>query len=129
MQFKFNWALPFLCLFLAAFAANAQEAKPDKNPEFPGGMQAMMTYLGSNIKYPETARTAKAEGTVFVRFNVNTDGTLGDLNTLSKGPALHPDLVLEALRVIRSMPAWTPAEKDGKKVKAEMVLPVKFKLS
>lgn len=130
MQFNATRMLSILCFLMLVTTANAQETnvQPDKNPEFPGGMQAMMNYLGSNIKYPETARNAKAEGTVFIRFDVGVDGVLSNLNTINKGPALHPDLVLEAIRVIRSMPVWTPAEKDGKKVKSEMVLPVKFKL-
>lgn len=118
-------ALFFACLFTTA---HAQTPSVDKQPAFPGGVNAMMEFLGNNIKYPESARLAKAEATVFVRFTVDKDGRLGDFSTLNKGETPHPDLVLEALRVLKSMPIWTPGEKDGQAVKAEMVLPVKFKL-
>jgi len=123
-------------LFFAAFALFAlaplrsqTSPLPEKMPEFPGGIPALMAYMGNNLKYPETAQKEKAEGIVLIKFNVDPDGSITDLRTISKGETPRPDFVLEALRVVRSMPKWTPGEAGGKKVKAEIVLPVKFKLS
>jgi len=125
-----------MILLMFAFIANIASAQTkkveelDKAPQFPGGEQAMMTYLGSNIKYPESAKKDKVEGMVVVQFVVKADGAITEAhNIVSDKQTSNPELNKEALRVIRNMPKWTPGEKDGKKVDCEMVLPVKFKLS
>ncbi len=120
------WMLSLL-LFNAA-VLSAQTTVPDKNPEFPGGQNVLMQYLGKNISYPAAARNAKAEGTVVVKFIVETDGRISNISALNKGPLLHGDLIKEALRVVKLMPKWVPGEKDGKPVASEMVVPIKFKL-
>lgn len=125
-----------MILLMFAFIANIASAQTkkveelDKAPQFPGGEQAMMTYLGSKIKYPESAKKDKVEGMVVVQFVVKADGAITEAhNIVSDKQTSNPELNKEALRVIRNMPKWTPGEKDGKKVDCEMVLPVKFKLS
>jgi len=129
-------AKTWMILLMFAFIANVASAQTkkveelDKAPQFPGGEQAMMTYLGSNIKYPESAKKDKVEGMVVVQFVVKADGAITEAhNIVSDKQTSNPELNKEALRVIRNMPKWTPGEKDGKKVDCEMVLPVKFKLS
>lgn len=119
----------FFFIANATFAQTKKVQDLDKAPQFPGGEQAMMTYLGSNIKYPEAAKKDKVQGMVVVQFVVRKDGSITDAhNIVSDKQTSNPDLNKEALRVIRNMPKWTPGEKDGKKVDCEMVLPVKFKL-
>lgn len=102
----------------------------DKQPEYPGGMSALVEYMVKNLMYPEAAKQAQAEGLVLIKFFVNEDGTLSGIKTISEA-SRNPreDFVREAVRVVKSMPNWTPAEKGGKKVKAEMALPVQFKLA
>ena len=119
-----------LFLFLVSpLAAQKEAATLDKQPEYPGGMPALIEFMVKNITYPETARKAQAEGMVFVRFTVNKDGTLSGIKTISEA-SRNPreDFVREAVRVVKSMPKWTPAEAGGKKVNAEMTLPIKFAL-
>lgn len=120
------WMLGLL-LFNSALLS-AQTIVPDKNPEFPGGQTVLMQYLGKNVSYPATARNAKAEGTVVVKFIVEADGSISNISAMNAGPLLHGDLVKEALRVIKLMPKWLPAEKDGKPIASEMLVPIKFKL-
>ncbi|MDF3025726.1 MAG: TonB family protein [Fluviicola sp.] len=102
-----------------------QETEVDKMPEYPGGTEAMIKYLTSNIRYPEVALKEKTTGKVFVSFVVAKDGKVTKA-TIKKG--VSKELDAEALRVVSAMPKWNPAEKDGKKVDAEMVLPVSFAL-
>jgi TonB family protein len=108
--------------------AKAAPKTADVDPEFPGGMEAMFKFLTENMKYPETARAAKAEGMVVVSFIVKEDGSLTDIKNATANKPLHPDLVAEAIRVVQSMPKWKPAMKDGKVVKMEFLVPMKFKL-
>jgi len=98
------------------------------DPEFPGGMEAMMKYLTENLRYPEAARIAKAEGGAVISFIVNEDGSLAEVKPGLNDPSIHPDLITEAIRVVKAMPKWKPAIKDGQVLKATLCIPVKFKL-
>lgn len=102
-----------------------QETEADKMPEYPGGTEGLTKYLVNNIRYPEAAAKANTTGKVFVSFIVTKDGKVSK-PAIKRG--VSKELDNEALRVISAMPNWIPAEKDGKKVDAEMVLPVSFKL-
>lgn len=94
-------------------------------PEYPGGMEALMTYMGSSITYPESAQAEGLEGKVFVQFVVGADGKVGQVEVV-KG--VRDDLDSEAVRVISEMPDWTPGKQDGKNVSVQMVLPIAYKL-
>lgn len=93
--------------------------------EFPGGTGEMVKFLQSNIKYPAMERENNIDGKVFVKFVVESDGRIGDVQILKK---VSPGLDQEAIRVIKSMPAWKPAKQNGKVVRSWFNLPVKFTL-
>lgn len=98
----------------------------EKQPEFPGGNEALMKYLGQNIKYPTVAAQNGIQGRVVCRFTVKRDGSVGDVEVVRKGD--HPSLDREAIRVIESMPKWKPGQQRGKAVNCKFTLPVVFKL-
>jgi TonB family protein len=95
------------------------------DPAFPGDP---FKFLRENIKYPATAKAAKAEGMVIVKFVVKEDGSLTGIEQANPDKPLHPDLVIEAIRVVSAMPNWKPGMKEGKVVQMEYMLPIKFKL-
>ena len=99
----------------------------EKQPEFPGGMEAMMKYLSENIKYPADARAAGKGGKVFVGFVVKKDGTIGNVE-LMRGSGMK-SLDNEALRVVASMPKWNPGMQGGKAVNVKFTIPVSFALN
>ncbi len=103
----------------------ASVAHVDQQPEFPGGTEALMKFLGENIKYPAAAKEEGVEGTVYVGFIVDADGTVGK-TSVKRG--VHEALDAEALRVVGSMPKWKPGMAHGKAVEVEMVLPINFQL-
>jgi TonB family protein len=90
---------------------------------FEGGFPALLEHLRQNVLYPSEAREAGAEGTVYVEFIVNEDGTLSDHKVL-KG--VHPALDAEAVRAIKTLPNWTPGKQNGVAVKQRYVLPIAF---
>lgn len=98
----------------------------DTPAEFPGGSPALMKFLAENIKYPEEAKKANAEGMAVIQFVVEKDGTLSNFENLKKD--VRQDLTDEAMRVLRTSPKWTPATKDGQPVRVKMTLPIRFKL-
>jgi protein TonB len=94
-------------------------------PEFPGGTMEMMKYIQKNIVYPPSAREAGISGKCFLRFVVNEDGKISSVEVL-KGVPGCPECDKEAVRVIKSMPAWKPGKQNGKEVKVYFQLPVNF---
>ncbi len=98
----------------------------EKQPEFPGGMAELMKYLQKNIKYPTVCQEQGIQGRVIVQFVVNSDGSIVDPQVAK---AVNPYLDKEALRVVRTMPKWSPGEQRGKKVRVRFTLPVTFRLS
>jgi protein TonB len=97
----------------------------EQNPEFPGGTSAMYKYLGDNIKYPAAAQRANVSGRVFVKFVVEKDGSIGNVEVM-KGIGFGCDE--EAIRVIKSMPKWNPGRQNGKNVRVFYNMPVVYKL-
>ena len=97
----------------------------EEMPEFPGGMQECMKWLGKNINYPEDCKKEGIQGRVIVQFVVDKDGSIKD-PTIARG--VHPSLDKEALRVLSSMPNWKPGKQKGEAVKVRYTIPVMFKL-
>lgn len=93
---------------------------------FPGGMPKLLSFLQSNLKYPRRARREGAEGIVVVSFVVEKDGRLSQPIVAQ---SVHPKLDREALRVTNQMPLWEPALMDGKPVRMQFYLPVRFVLN
>ncbi len=98
----------------------------EKAPSFPGGQKAMMEYLMKNIKYPAACQEAGIQGRVIVSFVVNKDGTIQNVEVIR---GVHEKLDAEAVRVVKSMPAWSPGEQQGRKVRSKFQLPVFFRLA
>ncbi len=94
-------------------------------PEFPGGMEAWNQYLSKNLKYPTQARRMGIEGTVYVVFVVNTDGSIQDVEILR---GIGGGCDEEALRVVSGAPKWNPGKQRGRPVRVRMRLPIRFKL-
>ena len=94
----------------------------EKNPEFPGGEEAMMTYIQENIEYPDT----EAQGIVYVQYIVTKTGEIEDVKIVR---GVNELLDKEAIRIVESMPKWTPAEQAGKPVAVRFTLPIHFRLN
>jgi periplasmic protein TonB len=94
-------------------------------PTFPGGDEALLSYLASNIKYPEIAKRASVEGRVIVQFIVSKSGAISEVNVV-KGIGAGCDE--EAIRVIKGMPGWKPGKQNGMPVNVKISVPINFRL-
>lgn len=126
-------ALMMLVLLFSFMTSTAQTKKNDMvfdvvevMPQFPGGQIAMLQYLMKNIKYPEQAMKEGIQGRVAVSFIVEKDGSISDVKPVL---SVHPLLNKEAVRVVKSMPKWSPGKHNGKPVRVRFNLPVMFKLN
>ena len=97
----------------------------DQMPEYPGGMQAMIEFLQTSMKYPEDAAKQKVEGRVMVQFVVETDGSVSDVHVAKQ---VFPSLDAEAIRVVQAMPKWTPGKNGGQVVRVKYNLPIVFRM-
>lgn len=95
-------------------------------PSFPGGAKGLQEYFDKNLVYPQQASEDGVDGTVNVMFTVDETGKLTDPHIM--GDALGYGLENEALRVVKTMPAWNPGKLKGKNVKTHFTLPVSFEL-
>lgn len=86
---------------------------------YPGGAEALQTYLTTNLQYPPEAKANGIEGVVSVLFVVKPDGTIGNIKIKRM---VDPDLESEAIRLVKGMPKWTPAS-DGSESQEEVEIP------
>ena len=94
-------------------------------PTDPGGDAARMKFLQKNIKYPQMARESGIQGTVYVTFVVEPDGSVSDVRVLR---GIGGGCDEEAVRVIKAMPKWIPGKQRGKPVRVQFNMPIKFTL-
>jgi protein TonB len=94
-------------------------------PSFPGGMAEMQNYLVNHMRYPGEAREISIQGTVYLSFVVEPDGSITNI-TILRG--IGGGCEEEALRVVKSMPKWVPGKQNGHPVRVMLTLPVKFTL-
>lgn len=96
------------------------------SPSFVGGEVAMSKFLSKNLTYPKTALENNIQGTVYISFIVEADGSIS--NVLIKRD-IGSGCGEEAVRVVKMMPKWIPGKQRGKTVRTQFILPVNFKLS
>ena len=84
----------------------------------------LMKYL-SKVNYPAVAKENDITGKVFVKFVVNKDGSISNVE-LARDADKY--LAAAAIAHVKSMPKWTPGKQRGKAVKVQMIAPFNFKL-
>lgn len=117
----------------------------ERQPEYPTGQNEMFRFLATNIRYPRTSREDGAQGTVFVQFTVDIDGSLVDVHvkTFRKkfkaqseekqkkeekriAAKSYKDIEDEAVRVVKLMPKWKPGMQQNKLTRMAYTMPIKF---
>lgn len=99
----------------------------EEMPEFPGGPMEMMKYIQKNIQYPQMAKEAGLSGKCFLKFVVNGNGNISDVQVLKGVPGCQ-ECDKEAIRVVKSMPNWKPGKQNGRSVPVFFNLPINFQL-
>lgn len=102
----------------------------DKMPAYPGGAEMMRFFITNSIQKKEDPLgfyEGKTKGLIYVRFTVDCAGNVKDAKIAKQNPALAPDFHTEALRVINSLPAFSPGIYEGRQVDVELNTVVEFK--
>jgi protein TonB len=99
----------------------------EEQAEFPGGISEMGKYIQKNLQYPSMAREAGISGKCFLKFVVNENGDISNVEVLKGVPGCN-DCDKEAIRVVKSMPKWKAAKMTGRSVKCYFNLPISFKI-
>lgn len=98
----------------------------EENPSYPGGNDALLNFVYDNIVYPEIARENAIMGTVVIRFVVEKDGTVSNIEAVRD---IGGGCAQEVIRVLQDMPRWTPGRQSEKPVRVSFVFPIKFELT
>jgi periplasmic protein TonB len=97
----------------------------EEMPTFTGGETERLRFLHDNIQYPQLAAETAIQGTVYIRFVVDSKGNITDAFVLR---GIGGGCDEEALRVINAMPQWHPGKQNGKAVRVIFTMPIMFKL-
>ena len=97
----------------------------DVMPEFPGGDAALLKYVADSTHYPKEAKDIGIQGKVIVRFMVKADGSVSVVSVLQ---GVNPSLDKEAIRVVKSLPSFTPGKLKGKTVPVWYMIPIQYSL-
>jgi TonB family protein len=95
-------------------------------PQFPGGETELRRFITSELDYPLEARVNKESGEVLVAFSIGMDGYISGVRVVR---SVSESLDAEAVRVVSKMPPWIPGKKNGRPVRAEMTIPINFKVN
>lgn len=122
--------ISFLLLFVLAIVPVSNSFAQDKKddivmPQFPGGEAELHKYIISELEYPLEARLNNERGEVLVAFSVGMDGYITGVRVVR---SVSKSLDAEAVRVVSKMPPWVPGKKNGRAVRAEMSIPINFKV-
>ena len=105
---------------------SVEEIKVDVDAHYQGGRVAWQNYINRTLRYPKEARDEKIQGTVMVRFMIDTAGNVSDVTAVS-GPT-GGGLRREAIRIVQGSGKWVPALRNGRKVRIYKKLGIPFKL-
>ena len=122
-------SLFFLFLFALAPTCNSFAQKSKEKivmPQYPGGETELYKYIISELEYPLEARQNRESGEVIVAFSVGMDGYISGVRVVR---SVSESLDAEAVRVVSKMRPWIPGKKNGRPVRAEMSIPIKFKMN
>ena len=99
----------------------------EEMPVFPGGQTGLMEFIAKNLRYPVKAQKEGIQGRVIARFIVEKDGSVSNLAVARRSASSELDA--EAIRVLSTMPKWTPGKQRGKEVRVKYTVTIAFRLS
>ncbi len=100
----------------------------EQMPTFPGGEAEMMKWIKNKIEqvgYPQMEKEAGISGTCYVTFVVEKDGSITDVKVL-RGVSGGPGYDKLAQQVVKAMPHWKAGKQNGREVRVQFNLPIKF---
>lgn len=98
----------------------------DVSPEYPNGMSALYKYLGNNISFPQICRDNGIEGTIYMGFVIEKNGSI--TNIVCKRGNFCEGYTQSVIKTIQSMPKWKPGLVKGRPVRARYTIPIKIHL-
>ncbi len=97
----------------------------EQMPEYPGGTNEFLKFVQSNVVYPAISLEQGTHGTVRLRFVVEKDGSIGEVQILR---SLDPSCDKEAMKAVKKSQKWIPGKQNGRAVAVWYNIPVRFEL-
>ena len=100
--------------------------KCDVMPTFQDGdLSKFRNWVQSNVKYPQIALENGIQGNVVIKFIVEKDGSVSDIQVLQSPDKTLSDAVVA---VFQRSPKWKPGKEQNEPVRVTYALPVSFKI-
>jgi hypothetical protein len=97
----------------------------DEMPQYPGGPIEMWKYLRQNVSFSRKSFLRGMSGKCSVNFIINIDGKISDIKVI-KPIEGYPEIGLEFLRAIYTMPHWIPGKQNNISVPVYHTITVDF---
>lgn len=128
---KYLFTLMLLLMVTVSFSQNTEEDKTEEGfvvtetaAHYDGGMPALANFLRDNLHFSEKDMGGLDAAKVIVGFTVEKTGEVTNVRILR---GVNEALDKEALRIVKSMPYWIPGTQRGKRIRAQMSLPISFR--
>ena len=95
-------------------------------PEYDGGISQLYDYITTNFIYPDECEKRQVSGTAEVKFTIEKSG---DVSAVSIIKGIEETIDEELIRILKAMPTWIPATRNGNPVRYTVVMPITLKLS
>lgn len=108
--------IAFLTFVKISFSQNTNENEnqeeiilvdPDIPASFPGGEVGLLKFIKENLKYPDTCKSLEAKGRVYLRFVVEKDGSITNIE-VEKNLTGCDQFAIACMELLSSMPKWEP---------------------
>lgn len=114
-----------LLFFILPLFSFGQNIYYEQRAEYPGGNDSLIKFISRNVNYPDSSKAYGIQGTVYISFFINEEGIVDDIKV---DTGVNKEIDEEAVRVVKLMPVWKPARRNGIPLKVKYTIPIKFNL-
>ena len=138
MKMKTWFFIAFLTFVKISFSQHTNENQekiflvdPDIPASFPGGDVGLLKFIKENLKYPDTCKSLEATGRVYLRFVVEKDGSITNIE-VEKNLTGCDQFAIACMELLSSMPKWEPGgtldkkERDFEPMRITYRLPILY---
>ena len=135
MKMKILFFIAFLTFVEILYSQNTNENENQEEivlidydipASFPGGEVELLKFIKDNLTYPDTCMELGSKGRVFLRFVVETDGSITNIE-VEKNSTGCDQFAIACMELLSSMPKWIPGESWGVKERLKYRLPILYK--
>ncbi len=99
----------------------------DESLSFPGGDIAKFNFINKNLRYPQECKEKGIQGIVWLSVVIDKQGNITEV-TVHRAPPEGKALEVEAIRLYKQMPRWSPGRLRNEPINMRISEKVRFVL-